>query len=112
MRIARLRHRVALRYPTNAQDSQGDAVPAWTTLPKVWAEVKTLSGTERERADLATALPETFHRVTIRAPFSPLPRATWQVQWGDRLFEVLAVAEPDNRQRVLVLDCQEVVVTA
>lgn len=110
MRIGRLRHRVTLLAPAEPRDQTdaGAYEPVYGNVATVWAEVRTLSGSEQPVTVLETTVASTMHRVQIRMPSGWFPRADWRVVWGERTFEVTAVLEPDNRARLLVLECVEV----
>ena len=109
MRIGRLRHRVTMLAPyLTARDDTGATTPSWNASQTVWAEVRTVSGYEQDRPDLNTVTSGYTHTVTVRRGGLSID-TRWRVQWGGRILQVVAVREPDNRGRVIVLDCAEVV---
>jgi len=109
MKIGRLRHRVTLKPVNFSQDSTGAAVatPPLFESYTVWAEVRTANGYESSRPELNTVISGYTHTVTLRKPI-PAIRTTWRVLWDGRTLEVVAIREPDNRGRSVLLDCAEV----
>lgn len=103
----RLRHRVTIQQATVAQQASGAPVRTWTNVATVWAQVRTQSGGEQRNDGADQVVASLFYAVTIRHRDGLLP--TMRVLWDDRVLEVTAIQEPDNRQRILTLMCTEVV---
>jgi head-tail adaptor len=91
---------------TITQDTTGAAREHWRPVGSFWAEVRTKGGNETQASDATVAL--LTHQVTLRRQPGIQFRPTMLVTWGERNFQVTAVGEPDNRQRVVILDCYEV----
>jgi len=104
-----MKHRVTLQKPSTpeGQDAGGAYTPVYVVVATVWAEVRTLTGSETPSTALDTLVAAVIHRVQIRKPWFVV-RPTWQLLWEGRTFNVMGVTEPDNRQRILVLECVEV----
>lgn len=108
MKAGRLRHRVTLQSPNApGQDATGAATQGYTSVGVYWAEVRTANGFEQNRPELNTVISGYTHTVTLRRPTAAV-KTTWRVQWDGRTLNVLAIREPDNRGRSVLLDCIEV----
>ena len=113
MKISELRHVVYIQTPTTAQSSRGAETITWADSPALRARVRTVSGDERSRDEqmMVTAA----HEVLLRWPLPSGVTLTTKsrVRWVDdgvsRYFGVLAIGEPDNRGRLVVLTCEELV---
>ncbi len=67
MRAGRIRQYVTIEVPTeSAPDTYGQTTDTWSTISKVWAEIKPLRGEEKVQANQIH--PETTVQVTMRAP--------------------------------------------
>lgn len=113
MRISDLRHIVYIQTPTTAQSSRGAETITWSDSPVLRAKVRTVSGDERNRDE--QIVPMAAHEVTMRWPLpagvsvNTKSRLRWVDDGISRYFGVLAVGEPDNRGRLIVLTCEELV---
>lgn len=113
MRISDLRHVVYVQTPTVQRNDRGAENITWTDSPPLRASVRTVGGDERNRDEqvIATAL----HEVTLRWPLptgtalTTKSRIKWTQDGVTRYFGVSAVGEPDNRRRMVVLTCEELV---
>lgn len=105
MRIGRLRHRVTIVGVATAPDVTGAPTHTTTAGVTVWAEVRTLSGSEHNEPPLERMTSATQFRVTMRYRTGIVP--TTELLWQGRRLRVHTIVEPDNRQRVIQLDCSE-----
>lgn len=108
MIAGKLRHRVYIQRATEAANTYGEMVKTWASIYRVWASVEPLTGRELERAQQVSA--EATTRVKIRY--------TDDVTVGDRIlfgtydqrvFEINAIVNPDERNVELHLFCSEAV---
>jgi SPP1 family predicted phage head-tail adaptor len=102
--IGKLRHRVTIQNVTITRNTRGAEVLTWSNLATVYADIRTVGGQEQVLAsqlEVATLL----HTVTIRYRSDITPKM--RLAWGNRLFEVEAIIERDNRMRMLDLSCRE-----
>lgn len=114
MRAGTLRHQITIQVEQPTQNERGAVSPGWGDLATVYANVRTVSGDERQASD--QVIPVAAHQVEIRWP---LPRAIvlttkHRVKWQStgktaRYFGIVAISEPDNRMRRVVLTCTELV---
>jgi len=104
-RAGKFRHRVVLQKPTaGSADSYGEQTDTWSRVATLWAEVRSLNGTERYRA--ATVCPEASVMVSLRyrSDVTPDKRFTY----GTRTIHPLYV-EHDPRHTETVCWCKELV---
>lgn len=113
VKIAELRHVVYVQAPTTARSARGAETITWTDSPALRARVRTMGGDERQRDE--QVIPTAAHEVLLRWPLptgvtlTTKSRLRWLINGASRYFAVVAVGEPDNRRRVVVLTCQELV---
>lgn len=105
-RIGTLRHRVRIFSVTTEPGVTGAPELTATAVATVWAQVRTMSGSEELTPALDQVYASTLFRVTMRYRSGMAP--TMRLEWQGRTLEVLSVEEPDNRQRLLHLVCVEV----
>lgn len=113
MKISKLRHIIYIQTPTVSRNSRGAEAISWEDSPALRAEVRTLGGDERQRDE--QVIPISGHTVTLRWPLptgtalTTKSRIKWTQDGVTRYFGVSAVGEPDNRRRMVVLTCEELV---
>ena len=103
MRAGKLRHRVVIKEKVVSRDGYGEEDVTWTAVDTVWASIEPLRGREflesrQEQADVS-------HRVRMRYQGSIVP--TMRVLYGTRVFEVVSVVNPVERDISLELMCRE-----
>ncbi len=103
MRAGTLRHRVTLQRRGDTRDGIGTVTETWTNEATVWASIEPLQGREyfeaqRENADVT-------HKLRIRHR-SGVTREM-RVIFEDRVFDIEAVLNVEERDRELVLMCKE-----
>ena len=108
LRTGELSRLVSMQARAEAQDSYGQQLPTWTEVKKVYAKIEALSGRELVAAQSVYA--EVSHRFTIHwdALFSdPRTVAAMRVVYGARVFNIGALMNVDEDNRVLELLAQE-----
>ena len=108
--IGDLRHRLVLEAPNPADDGQGGQGDPWAspvTLATVWGRVEPLRGRERQHAGQIEA--RHSHRITIR--YRDDVTTAHRVRLGTRVFNIRAMANREERDRWLMLLCEEGVAT-
>ena len=105
MRAGRLRHLVVLqrRDDTAAPNAFNEPADAWTDLATVWAAIEPISGREFFAAQQVQS--EVSHRITIRY-YAGLTTKD-RVKFGERLFDIRAVLDRDERHVEMQLMCTE-----
>ena len=107
MRAATLRHRVVLQSAADTADGGGGAATAWSDVATLWASIEPLKGTERLTAQ--QLISPLSHRVRLRHRDGVT--TTMRLKFGARTFNIRAVINPDERNRLLELHCEEGVAT-
>lgn len=103
MSIGMMRHQVKLQSPSHTTDTGGGAAKTFTTLALLWANIKPVSGSEKVRQG---KVQETVtHHITIR--FRADIGTNYRVQYGTRNFNIRHIRNIDERDRYLLLICEE-----
>ena len=111
MNVGSLRHRVSIEIVSSFQDAYGQTgeslSPSSVPFATVWGDVQDVSGAEPFGAEELHAQITT--RITIRfyPGISPAMIARVPMDQKTRVFDILAVVDPDGRRRTLHLDCKE-----
>jgi SPP1 family predicted phage head-tail adaptor len=109
-RIGPMRERVRIEREVRSADAGGGAIVTWTPLdhaPTAWARIEPLSGRELVQAMRLQA--RLTHKVTMR--WRGDVTAAMRLVWGERVFNIRARLNPDERRRYLELLCEEGVAT-
>ena len=101
--IGALRRRVTLEMPSRTADGGGGAVVTWATVSDVWAELRSLSGTEQFIAEGLQG--KVSHLITIRRRTDMVP--AMRVRYGQRVFVIEAVLDRDGYEPFLRLLAEE-----
>ena len=101
--IGDLRHRIAFKTPVATLDEGGGQSIDWQDGPGVWARIVSLGGAEVVRA--SEIVPRGTYRLTIRyrSDVSPAMR----IAFGDKLFEIDAIYDPEGKAEMLFVDCHD-----
>lgn len=105
MNVGALRHRVTIQERITTKNNRGADAFSWVDVVTVFAEIRSTAGREEADRDQVTAT--AAHQVTIR--YRAGITTKHRIRWGTRYFGVSEVAERDNRMRLLVLTCNELV---
>lgn len=103
MRAGRLRHRVRLERKTTADDGAGGVTETWAHYKSVYAAVIPLAGQELFAAQ--QVMPRVSHRVELR--YDSGVTADMRVNHRDRILDIQAVLNIDERDRETHLLCEE-----
>ena len=74
MRAGSLKDRVSLQAPGTAQDDEGQPIPSWTEVTKLWANVRYVSGIEAVRAGSVASTSKVSIQIRKRAGVLPAMR--------------------------------------
>jgi SPP1 family predicted phage head-tail adaptor len=109
-----MRHRITIEAITPTQDAygqeSGDVVssdPAAIFVATVWGQVQDLSGAELFAASELHSQITTRITCRWRAGILPSMKALYMTGSQSRVFDILAVTDPEGRRRTLILDCKE-----
>lgn len=108
MQAANLRKRITLQQRSSSQDGYGQQLTSWTTLFTAWAAIEPVSGAQLDRA--RSIYNETSHKVTLRwrAQLNDIRVVgSYRILYGSRVFDVGASMNQDERNRTVVLLCDE-----
>src|SRR6266568_4466186 len=103
-----LRHRVSIVQPSGGQDSMAGITQdpsQWTIVVSCWAEIQTWTGEMSLAAQEFMSVAS--HWITIRHPHLTIT-AQMKVWFNRRTFQILAVLNPTEQNKLLVLVCTEV----
>lgn len=103
MDIGELRHRIVLQSKTDTVDSHGQVVQTWATTTTVWGSVQPLTGQELIVANSLQS--QISHKVTCR--YIGVVTTLQRIQHKGRTFEILSVANTDERNRELIIMAKE-----
>ena len=102
--IGAMRHRLVLETPVDTPDGAGGASRTWSAVATLWAGLRPLGANERIDADAEEHA--ATHRVLVR--WRDDVTADKRFALGARVFEIRGVTDPDERQRYLNIDVEEV----
>lgn len=102
--VGALRRRLVLEAPVPAPDGLGGATREFQTVGASWARVEWLAGSERWR--LGRPEQVATHRITMR--WRAGIDAGQRLRDGDRIYEIKAVADPQDGRRRLVCLVEEI----
>jgi SPP1 family predicted phage head-tail adaptor len=105
-----LRHRIQIAVPSGAQDSMGGISQnplEWTVRWTCWASIEAWTGSQSLGTDQFVS--ESSHWIVIRNPREAFTvTAAMYVWWNGRTFQITAVLNPDEANKLLVLVCAEI----
>jgi SPP1 family predicted phage head-tail adaptor len=102
-RIGALRHRLVLEAPERAGDGGGGADVTWLALGELWAAITPSAGGEGVVAERIAG--RISHEIVTRWRVDIAPAMRFRS--GQRVFEILAVLDVDERRRMLRCLCRE-----
>lgn len=104
-RIGRMRERVTIQQNSGTKGTRGQKAESWTDVKQVWAEVRMLSGTESQTANMNIA--SATHRVRIRWRSDVTEQM--RLEWGTRYLGIVSSSNPDGKRQFLELLCEEAI---
>ena len=96
-RIGDLRQRISIEEPQRLSDGGGGADETWVLVAEVWASLRPLAGNERIEADAIAGT--VTHEVVMR--YRAGLGGGQRLRLGDRLFDLRAVLDVEERKRFL-----------
>lgn len=100
-----LRDRIVIEQRDDVRDEIGGAATTWSTFAKVWAGIKPVGGQWQFQDGKPTT--PVLHKVRMRYLPGLLGGGAHRIRFGDRLFQILAILNIDERRIVHELTCQE-----
>jgi SPP1 family predicted phage head-tail adaptor len=104
MRAGTLRHRVEIQQAEITRDSFGDEQEVWTAHATVWAAILPLVG--REYFTAQQTVNEEMFRLQMR--YVPGVQPAMRLVFGERVFNIRAIQNLEERNRELVIMATEV----
>lgn len=108
VRAGKLKRLVSIQQKSTTGDSFGGVQFTWSEIKKVYADIEALTGRELLAAEALAS--EVSHKITVRydAIFvDPKLAAGYRVVYQSRIFDLAAVMNADEGDRVIVLLAQE-----
>jgi SPP1 family predicted phage head-tail adaptor len=99
----KLRHRLVLEAPVEADDAAGGVVRSYEPVATVWAAIAPVTLTEQIAADALGA--RLTHRIVVRAGLALTTRHRFTL--GGRVFRIAAIRDPDERDRFREISAEE-----
>lgn len=103
MNSGRNRHRLTIQKKTETADAIGGTIETWVTDFSRWGHVRPLSGREVFEADQLQT--RQSHMISLR--FTSSISTQNRILHRSRLFHIMSVRNPDERERVTELGCME-----
>jgi SPP1 family predicted phage head-tail adaptor len=99
----KLRHRLVLEAPAEADDGAGGVVRSYDVIATVWAAIVPVALAEQIAAEALGA--RLTHRIIIRTGLDVTTRHRFK--FGNRVFRVVAVRDPDETGRFREISAEE-----
>ena len=103
MRAGKLRHKITIQDYTESQNSYGEVTKTWSDYATVWASIEPVRG--REFWDSKQINAEITAKITIRYLAGVTPKM--RIKYGARIFEIISVINPEERNKDLQLMVKE-----
>jgi len=103
MRAGKLRHKVTIQDYTESQNSYNEMIKTWSDYETVWASIEPARGREFWESQQINA--EVTTKITIRHLYGINPKM--RVKYGNRIFEIISVINPEERNVELQLMVKE-----
>lgn len=100
----KLNRKVTIQTPSTTQDDYGQPTQLWTDVLTTWAAIR--AATSKEVYAASSFVSQVSHIVTIR--WRPGIQAKQRIIYRDRIFEIQALSDPDERRISLNLLCIEI----
>tara|TARA_R110000822_G_scaffold257105_1_gene382770 strand:+ start:447 stop:773 length:327 start_codon:yes stop_codon:yes gene_type:complete len=101
--LGSLRHRVQLQSQTNTTDTGGGIAQVWTTIANVYCSIAPKTGSESYRQ--GQIQDKTTHEIAMR--YRASIDTKYRIKYGTRLFNINHIKNIDERNRYLLLTCEE-----
>ena len=105
MRAGQLNKRVILQARSVSRGDSGGEVVTWTDVDTVWAAIWPKAGREYFSSDQVQAEVSGRIRIRWRADVRP----DWRIEYGNRHFDIKAIINVEERDRMLDLMVSEAV---
>ena len=104
----RLRYRLAFQSPTETANEYGEVERTWSTYVTLWGSIEPVSSLRiTEMMAGNQPIGKLSHRVWIR--YNSSITIKHRISFDDRIFEINAIINPQERNEYLELMCKEVI---
>ena len=103
MRAGELRNRITLQKPVHARSAFNEDVTTYVDVASVWAAIDWGSGRRFLEASQLNSEVQGVIRIRYRSDV----QAQWRIAYGSRVFQILSIANIQERGRELQLSCKE-----
>jgi SPP1 family predicted phage head-tail adaptor len=103
MQAGQIRHRVTIQERTTTTDQAGQPLETWTEVLAAWAAIEPVGG--REYLESRSIQTDVSHQVRMR--YQAGVTADMRVLYGARTLRIVAVINRDERNREMLLMCEE-----
>ena len=100
-----LTKQITIQTSIGAQDEYGEASQTYADLATVWASIITTGGREFYAAQKQNAETTALFKIRYRRGI----RTDMQIKYGRRIFEILAIADPEEKHEELLISAKEVI---
>lgn len=107
MNIGKLNKRITIQQNATITDDEGTVIEGWQDFKKAWASIEPLTLKYREFMSAQALNSEITIQIKIRYTKEITPKM--RVLYGTRVFEIIAVINPNEANIELDLMCKEVV---
>lgn len=109
-RIGELDSRIELQKEERTDDGMGGSTSEWVTQATVWAQVRSLTGTERMRSDMLAA--KGGYRVVIHNNgVAHDVTSAWRIKWRGRTLNIRHIEDNGPRPLYLIMEAEAGVAT-
>tara|TARA_R110000824_G_scaffold37643_1_gene115717 strand:+ start:1497 stop:1826 length:330 start_codon:yes stop_codon:yes gene_type:complete len=105
--IGRMRHRITIQKGTDTVDTGGGRSVVWATLKEVFADIQPQGGASKYRQDQVQE--NVTHKIVMR--YRSDIGTNYRIKFGTRIFNIHSILNESERDRYLVLNCEEGVAT-
>lgn len=105
MRTASLRHKIILEHRMISFNSYGEENDEWQTYQEAYCAIEPMRGSE------AFVSKQLYHKNTLKLKMRFISGVTthMRIKCNERIFEILEIVNPYERNKELILTCSEVV---
>lgn len=105
IRAGKLRHKVEIQEKIVSRDSMGGEEITWVPFIYCRCQISPLSGREYFAAQQVQST--VSHKMQMR--YQPGIKPTHRIQWGERVFDINASLNKDERNVELIIFCTEAI---
>jgi SPP1 family predicted phage head-tail adaptor len=98
-----LRKRITIQQQSATQNTRGEPIPSWTTFATCWASIEPKNGRELLAAQQVQS--QVITEITIRYQSGITP--DMRILYGTRYFDIQAIQNVEERNRMIVMQCIE-----